>query len=169
MAVRLEPDRSYGLWWFNRLGHKVRQVSEPSGDDGTYHKTYEWHQKPKEEWIAVPVPDSGIPRELVDAARAAIASNRQAARAGRRFWELTGGIARCGECGWTMCATHSTTTKKGRTYAYDYYRCSNCDIALYAYTHVADEGGFDLGRFPAIGAWMERVRTQPGYIPITRS
>ena len=48
-------------------------------------------------------------------------------------------------------------------------RYSIADIALYAYTHVADEGGFDLGRFPAIGAWMERVRTQPGYIPITRS
>ena len=48
-------------------------------------------------------------------------------------------------------------------------RYSIADIALYAYTHVADEGGFDLRRFPAIGAWMERVRTQPGYIPITRS
>jgi glutathione S-transferase len=48
-------------------------------------------------------------------------------------------------------------------------RYSIADIALYAYTHVADEGGFDLGRFPAIGAWMERVRTLPGYIPITRS
>lgn len=47
-------------------------------------------------------------------------------------------------------------------------RYSIADIALYAYTHVADEGGFDLGRFPAIGAWMERVRRQPGHIPITR-
>jgi predicted site-specific integrase-resolvase len=33
---------------------------------------------------------------------------------------------------------------------------------------VADEGGFDLERFPAIGAWMERIRAQPGYIPITQ-
>jgi glutathione S-transferase len=46
-------------------------------------------------------------------------------------------------------------------------RYSIADIALYAYTHVADEGGFDLGRFPAIGAWMELVRAQPGHIPIT--
>jgi glutathione S-transferase len=45
---------------------------------------------------------------------------------------------------------------------------SIADIALYAYTHVADEGGFDLGRFPAIGAWMERIKKQPGHIPITR-
>jgi hypothetical protein len=126
-AARLDPNRSYGLWWLNRVGHKVRQVSEPSEDGRRYRKTHDWYQKPKEEWIAVPVPDSGIPRALIEAARAAIESNRVPARAGRRrFWELTGGIARCGECGWTMCATHATTTKKGRTYAYDYYR-SNRD------------------------------------------
>jgi len=41
------------------------------------------------------------------------------------------------------------------------------DIALYAYTHVADEGGFDLSRFPGIGAWMQRVQSQPGHIRIT--
>jgi site-specific DNA recombinase len=127
VAARLDPDRSYGLWWFNRLGHKVRQVSEPSADGRRYRKTHDWYQKPKEEWIAVPVPDSGIPREVVEAGRAAIEGNRRPARAGRRFWELTGGIARCGECGWTMCATHSTSTKRGRVYAYDYYRCSNRD------------------------------------------
>jgi glutathione S-transferase len=40
------------------------------------------------------------------------------------------------------------------------------DIALYAYTHVADEGGFEIGRFPAIGAWLERIAALPGYIPI---
>jgi site-specific DNA recombinase len=127
VAARLDPDRRYGLWWFNRLGHKVRQVSEHSANGRRYRKTHDWYQKPKEEWIAVPVPDSGIPREVVEAARAAIEGNRRPARAGRRYWELTGGIARCGECGWTMCATHSTSTKKGRTYAYDYYRCSNRD------------------------------------------
>ncbi len=44
---------------------------------------------------------------------------------------------------------------------------SVADIALYAYTHVADEGGFDLARYPAIRAWLERVRSQPRYIPIT--
>jgi len=126
VAARLDPSRSYGLWWFNRLGHKVRQVSEPPGGR-RYRKSHEWYQKPKEEWIAVPVPDSGVPREVVEAARAAIEGNRRPARAGRRFWELTGGIARCGACGWTMCATHSTSTKKGRIYAYDYYRCSNRD------------------------------------------
>ena len=40
------------------------------------------------------------------------------------------------------------------------------DIALYAYTHVADEGGFDLAPFPAVGAWLERVAGQPGHVPM---
>ena len=47
-------------------------------------------------------------------------------------------------------------------------RYSIADIALYAYTHVADEGGFDLGRFPAIADWIERVRERPGHVPITQ-
>jgi glutathione S-transferase len=41
------------------------------------------------------------------------------------------------------------------------------DIALYAYTHVAHEGGFDLHEFPAVLAWLERVADQPGHIPNT--
>ena len=40
------------------------------------------------------------------------------------------------------------------------------DIALYAYTHVAPEGGFDLGPYRAVRAWLERVRTQPGHVPL---
>jgi glutathione S-transferase len=40
------------------------------------------------------------------------------------------------------------------------------DIALYAYTHVADEGGFDLEPYPAIRAWLERVSSQPRHVPI---
>jgi glutathione S-transferase len=38
------------------------------------------------------------------------------------------------------------------------------DIALYAYTHVADEGGFDLADYPAIRAWMERITQRPKYV-----
>ena len=41
------------------------------------------------------------------------------------------------------------------------------DIALYAYTHVAPEGGFDLEPYPAIRAWLARVEAQPGHIAIT--
>jgi glutathione S-transferase len=43
---------------------------------------------------------------------------------------------------------------------------SIADIALYAYTHVADQGGFDLDRFPAVQAWLARVAAQPGHVPM---
>ena len=43
------------------------------------------------------------------------------------------------------------------------------DIALYAYTHVADEGGFDLANYPAIDAWMARVAAQPRHVTITHT
>jgi glutathione S-transferase len=45
-------------------------------------------------------------------------------------------------------------------------RYTIADISLYAYTHVADEAGFELERFPAIGRWLERVREQPGHVTI---
>jgi len=41
------------------------------------------------------------------------------------------------------------------------------DIALYAYTHVAPEGGFDLKPYPAVRAWLKRVAAQPRLVPIT--
>jgi glutathione S-transferase len=44
---------------------------------------------------------------------------------------------------------------------------SIADMALYAYTHVAHEGGFDLARYPGIRAWLARVAAQPGHIRIT--
>jgi glutathione S-transferase len=46
-------------------------------------------------------------------------------------------------------------------------RYSIADIALYAYTHVAPEGGFDLGRFAAVRAWLERARSQPRHVRIS--
>jgi glutathione S-transferase len=51
----------------------------------------------------------------------------------------------------------------------DYFVGQNltiADISLFSYTHVADEGGFDLGAFPAIQVWLDRVRTTPGFIPM---
>lgn len=57
----------------------------------------------------------------------------------------------------TRLSTHDWLTDAGYTIA---------DIALYAYTHVAHEGGFDLAPFPAIRAWLERVAAQPGHVPM---
>jgi glutathione S-transferase len=54
----------------------------------------------------------------------------------------------------------------GRQYLVgDFY--SLADIALYGYTHVAPEGGFELEPYPAIRAWLDRVAAEPGHIPIT--
>lgn len=40
------------------------------------------------------------------------------------------------------------------------------DIALYGYTHVAEEGGFDLEPHPAVRTWLDRVAAEPGHVPI---
>jgi glutathione S-transferase len=43
---------------------------------------------------------------------------------------------------------------------------SIADISLYAYSHIAGDGGYDLAAFPAIGSWLERVAALPGHLPI---
>jgi glutathione S-transferase len=58
---------------------------------------------------------------------------------------------------------------EGHLAGHDYLvagRYSIADIALYAYTHVAHEGGFDMSRYPAINAWLGRVAAEPGHVPI---
>ena len=47
-------------------------------------------------------------------------------------------------------------------------RFTVADIALYAYTHVAPEGGFDLTPYPQVRSWLGRVRERPGMTPITQ-
>ena len=52
----------------------------------------------------------------------------------------------------------------------DYFvgdRYTVADIALYAYTHVAEEGEFDLAPYTAVRRWLARIEAQPGYTPIT--
>jgi glutathione S-transferase len=56
-----------------------------------------------------------------------------------------------------------------RLQASDYFagaKYSIADIALYAYTHCAADGGFELARYPAVVAWLARVRSQPGHVPL---
>jgi glutathione S-transferase len=45
-------------------------------------------------------------------------------------------------------------------------RYTIADIGLFAYTHIANEGGFTLSEFPAINQWIERVRRQPNFVQI---
>ena len=46
-------------------------------------------------------------------------------------------------------------------------RYTIADIGLFAYTHVAHEGGFELSPYPAVQAWLERIRSQPGHVTMT--
>jgi glutathione S-transferase len=46
---------------------------------------------------------------------------------------------------------------------------SLADIALYGYTHCAEEGGFDLSRYPMVRAWLKRAAAQPNHIPLSES
>jgi len=45
-------------------------------------------------------------------------------------------------------------------------RCTIADVALYAYTHVADEATLDLAPYTAVRAWLARVASEPGHVPI---
>ena len=45
-------------------------------------------------------------------------------------------------------------------------RYTVADVSLYAYTHCARDGGFDLQPYPQVRAWLERVRAQPGHVPL---
>jgi site-specific DNA recombinase len=119
VAARLEPEQLYGVFWFNTKRRTETQVAEAGPNGRSYKRKVKTVAKPREEWIAVPVPDAGIPRELVDTARATIGANARVSSAGERFWELSGGIVRCGLCGRRM--SPSTTRKGGKTY--HYYRC----------------------------------------------
>src|SRR3712207_7410457 len=77
----------------------------------------------RSEWIAVPVPDAGIPRELVDAAREAVKDNRRPSRAGNRFWQLSGGLLRCGACDRSMASTRRSEEHTSELQSRQYLVC----------------------------------------------
>jgi hypothetical protein len=92
VAALLDRDRRYGIWWFNRERWRRTKISEPSstGEGCVYRWKVISTPRPREEWVAVPVPDSGIPRETVEAARHVVAKNVACSSNGDRCWELSG-------------------------------------------------------------------------------
>jgi site-specific DNA recombinase len=107
---RLSGDELYGVWWYNRERVEVRYK-----DGG---RTRRFEANPREAWVAVPIPHPGTPKEHVDAARRSVLNNRAHSSAGRRFWELSGGILYC-PCGRRM-ATHTAPRKGDHDF---YYVC----------------------------------------------
>jgi site-specific DNA recombinase len=154
VAAGLDPESSYGVFWYNKVRHKrvqkrnVRKNNDPS------------------EWIAVPVPDAGIPREWVEGARAAVKDNARHPDAGRRFWELKSLLfCPCGRRLTTFVARRKYKTKAYTTF---HYVCSHrrrhgaraCEHARYHTAHEV-EGRvrqliIDLIRRPEV--MMEHVR-----------
>ena len=119
VASLLDPSRQYGVWWYGRARHIYTQRRDIALDGTpTYRKTKQSVPAPREDWIAVPVPDAGIPKEWVLAAREAIKDNVWSSSAGDRVWELTGGILRCAECGRAMSVNYIRAKDRG------YYRCA---------------------------------------------
>jgi len=118
VAARLDRGKSYGVFWSNRTRTTRKRVSEANQDGREYRWRYSLHKNPKEQWKAMPVPDAGLSREVVDTAREMIKDNRRETNKGRRFFEL-GGVLYCGACGKKML--YSASPSKGRLYSY--YKC----------------------------------------------
>jgi len=80
-----------------------------------YKKKVVTEHRPKEEWIGVPVPDSGIPPEMVARARENLEGNvKSVSKNDGRIWELSGGTAMCAECGRHMVA-YTTCNSRQKT------------------------------------------------------
>jgi site-specific DNA recombinase len=119
VARRLDQNEEYGVRWHNRYKITEHTVSEADGNGGRrYRRRTTTALRPKDEWVALPVP-AYLPRSVVEQARAAMASNRGADRKHlAREWELRG-LMRC-SCGSTM-RTHTT---KPHARPYHYYSCA---------------------------------------------
>jgi glutathione S-transferase len=91
-----------------------------------------------------------------------------------RYWisilgkaeEYQEALAQKRQPGYAALTVMETHLQKHRFFVGDRYTIA--DIGLFAYTHVAEEGGFDLSRFPSILSWLERVTVQPRHIRITQ-
>jgi site-specific DNA recombinase len=120
VATRLTKSSSYGIFWFNRTRSTRKRVSE----FGSSGKEYRWRKtrktNPRDQWIAIPVPDAGIPLEVVETAREMLRYNEQPKMTGQRFWEIPGRTVRCGGCGNTMLRY----TSGAGGHVYTYYKCS---------------------------------------------
>jgi len=124
VAARLDPDELYGVWWFNRRRTTASQVAVAGPEGREYKRKSHVAYKDRAEWIAVPVPGSGVPREWLDAARTVVAGYRSPSKLGGRFWELSGALMRCGVCGRAMePVDRYYRTKTGKRGVVCYYRC----------------------------------------------
>jgi site-specific DNA recombinase len=119
VASRLDREALYGLWAWNTRKTTRRKVWDETA--GKFKIRYTYAPRPKEEWLFVPVPDAGVLKTVVEDARQSLKDNaRKPSQAAKRFWELSGGILRCGECGHTL-RPHTSRSRAGTLL--HYYSC----------------------------------------------
>jgi len=118
VVARLDESKSYGIFWSNCTRTTRKRVSEPGPNGREYRWRYSVRKNPMQQWIAIPVPDAGLSREVVDIAREMVRDNMRSTNKGRRFFEL-GGMVYCGGCGKKML--YHASVSKGRMYPY--YKC----------------------------------------------
>jgi hypothetical protein len=123
----LDPERTYGVQWYNR--HKTETVPGPGGRDKKIQT-----DRPRREWVAVPVPDAGIPLVWVEEARKCIENNVRHSDAGRRAWLLKG-FAYC-PCGSRLVPFTLVERSKGKLRYY--YVCR---------WHRARKGGCEYAKY----------------------
>jgi glutathione S-transferase len=126
------------------LGEGTRFVPDERFDRAKVHQWMFWEQNSHEGTIAV---------------RGAIL--RYPERAHRRTPEILGPLL---EGGNHCLGVMETQLSKTPYLTGDSFTLA--DICLYAYTHSADRGGFDLNQFPAVQAWLKRVSSEPGHVPL---
>lgn len=91
-----------------------------------------------------------------------------------KFWTLWGGLDRCRPedvARWRTRGQAALAVMEAHLAAAPWFTGAAfgaADIALYAYTHTAEAIGFDLAPLPAVRAWLTRVASQPGHVPIKR-
>jgi site-specific DNA recombinase len=123
VAAKLDAGKAYGIWWFNTKRITRNYVSKLGANGKEYVEQQRSKAKPKEEWIAVPVPlddDYGIAGSLVDGAREVMSSHARNYRRSSRAWELAGGVLFCAACGRRMSFANIKRRSGKRT---AYYRC----------------------------------------------
>ncbi len=110
-VVAFLSDELHGVVWYGKRRVKLKGKA-----------LAEVTRKDPKEWIPVPVVDAGLDRHLVEAARLTIVDNVATSKNTARFWELSGGIAYCGECGRRMLASTRKRPAPAQGH-YFYYMC----------------------------------------------
>jgi hypothetical protein len=112
IAATLDPDELYGVQWYNR----VRKETLPDDENNKTRTT----PNGKEEHIAIPVPNAGIPLDWIEAARSYVNGRIKHTSKGRRDWPLKGFVhCPCGQSMYTV-----TIERRGKEYPDFYYVCN---------------------------------------------